>query len=74
MIRKISRRTWLAGATAAIATPCVSRYDRAIAATDLKFALPWIPHGGYAFLFAAKNLGAWSNRGLWRFSFPIASS
>jgi ABC-type nitrate/sulfonate/bicarbonate transport system substrate-binding protein len=26
--------------------------------------LPWIPHGGYAFLFAAKKLGFWSNRGL----------
>ena len=27
-------------------------------------ALPWIPHGGYAFLFAAKQLGYWSDRGL----------
>jgi NitT/TauT family transport system substrate-binding protein len=64
MTRKISRRTWLTGATAAIAAPYVSTFDRAIAATDLKFALPWIPHGGYAFLFAAKNLAIWSNRGL----------
>jgi len=64
MTCKISRRTWLTGATAAIAAPYVSTFDRAIAATDLKFALPWIPHGGYAFLFAAKNLGVWSNRGL----------
>jgi ABC-type nitrate/sulfonate/bicarbonate transport system substrate-binding protein len=64
MTRKISRRTWLVGATAAISTPYVSTYDRALAATDLKFALPWIPHGGYAFLFAAKNLGIWGNRGL----------
>jgi NitT/TauT family transport system substrate-binding protein len=64
MTRKISRRTWLTGATAAIAAPYVSTFDRAIAATDLKFALPWIPHGGYAFLFAAKNLGVWSNKGL----------
>jgi NitT/TauT family transport system substrate-binding protein len=64
MTRKISRRTWLVGATAAISAPYVSTYDRALAATDLKFALPWIPHGGYAFLFAAKNLGIWGNRGL----------
>jgi NitT/TauT family transport system substrate-binding protein len=64
MTHKISRRTWLVGATAAISAPYVSTYDRALAATDLKFALPWIPHGGYAFLFAAKNLGIWGNRGL----------
>jgi NitT/TauT family transport system substrate-binding protein len=64
MTRKISRRTWLVGATAAISAPYVSTYDRALAATDLKFALPWIPHGGYAFLFAAKKLGIWGNRGL----------
>jgi ABC-type nitrate/sulfonate/bicarbonate transport system substrate-binding protein len=64
MARKISRRTWLVGATAAISAPYVSTYDRALAATDLKFALPWIPHGGYAFLFAAKNLGIWGNKGL----------
>jgi NitT/TauT family transport system substrate-binding protein len=64
MIRKVSRRTWLAGATAAIAAPYMATGDRALAATDVKFALPWIPHGGYAFLFAAKNLGIWGNRGL----------
>jgi NitT/TauT family transport system substrate-binding protein len=64
MTRKISRRIWLVGATAAISAPYVSTNDRALAATDLKFALPWIPHGGYAFLFAAKNLGIWGNRGL----------
>jgi ABC-type nitrate/sulfonate/bicarbonate transport system substrate-binding protein len=64
MTRKISRRIWLVGATAAISAPYVSTNDRALAATDLKFALPWIPHGGYAFLFAAINLGIWGNRGL----------
>jgi NitT/TauT family transport system substrate-binding protein len=64
MTRKISRRIWLVGATAAISAPYVSTNDRALAATDLKFALPWIPHGGYAFLFAAKKLGIWGNRGL----------
>jgi NitT/TauT family transport system substrate-binding protein len=37
---------------------------RASAATDLKLALPWIPHGGYAFLFAAKKLGFWNKVGL----------
>src|SRR5438270_13426788 len=60
----ISRRTCLGGASAAIAAPFVLAQSRAIAAADLKFALPWIPHGGYAFLFAAKKLGLWSNGGL----------
>ena len=64
MTRKISRRTWLGGACAAITAPYVLSHRRAFAATDLKFALPWIPHGGYAFLFAAKKLGLWSNKGL----------
>ena len=65
MAPKISRRTWLGGVSAAIATPYVLKHGRVLAATtDLKFALPWIPHGGYAFLFAAKKLGLWSNSGL----------
>jgi NitT/TauT family transport system substrate-binding protein len=64
MTRKMSRRTLLGSASAALAGPYVLGSGPARSATDLKFALPWIPHGGYAFLFAAKKLGLWSNSGL----------
>jgi ABC-type nitrate/sulfonate/bicarbonate transport system substrate-binding protein len=30
----------------------------------VKFTLPWIPHGGFAHIFAAKRLGLWEKRGL----------
>src|SRR5947209_12813782 len=61
MTRNISRRGLLggAGAAAGLLSP-----RRGFAATDLKFSLPWIPHGGYAFLFAAKKLELWSKHGL----------
>lgn len=64
MTRKISRRLVLGGGSAAVAAPYVFISKPARSATDLKFALPWIPHGGYAFLFAAKKLGLWSQKGL----------
>jgi NitT/TauT family transport system substrate-binding protein len=64
MIERISRRTFVAGAGAAVAAPLVARSGAFAAETKLKFALPWIPHGGYAFLFAAAKLGYWSKRGL----------
>jgi NitT/TauT family transport system substrate-binding protein len=64
MTVKMSRRAMLGGASAAIAAPYVLTCGRALAATDVKFALPWIPHGGYAFLFAAKKLGLWSKGAL----------
>src|ERR1700734_865122 len=63
MTLRVSRRGVLAGGGMLIAAPFVR--DPALAATtSLKMALPWIPHGGYAFLFAAKQLGSWSDRGL----------
>ena len=62
---KISRRNLLSGAGSVIAAPYVLNPSRGLAAeTNLKFSLPWIPHGGYAFLFAAKKLGYWNSRGL----------
>jgi NitT/TauT family transport system substrate-binding protein len=65
MNQQISRRKMLAAASAAIVAPYVLGARRSFAAgTDLKLSLPWIPHGGYAFLFAAKELGYWNSLGL----------
>jgi NitT/TauT family transport system substrate-binding protein len=62
MSAKISRRAFNA---AAIAAPALLWSGRTFATpAKVSIALPWIPHGGYAFLFAAKKLGYWSNRGL----------
>jgi NitT/TauT family transport system substrate-binding protein len=59
----ITRRAF--GVGAAIAAPMMLRaYHARAATTKATLALPWIPHGGYAFLFAAKKLGYWSGRGL----------
>jgi NitT/TauT family transport system substrate-binding protein len=63
MTLRVSRRVVLAGSGMLIAAPFV-RGPALAATTSLKMALPWIPHGGYAFLFAAKQLGYWSDRGL----------
>lgn len=58
----ISRRTFLGAAGATIASPMI--ISRARAAKSLKFSLPWIPHGGYAFTFVASKNGYWGERGL----------
>ena len=58
-----SRRRFIGTAGAAIAAPFVVTHA-ARAATKVSFSLPWIPHGGYAFAFAARKLGYWSHRGL----------
>jgi NitT/TauT family transport system substrate-binding protein len=60
----LSRRAFGRTAGAALAAPMLLRSGRSLAATKTTIALPWIPHGGYAFLFAAKKLGYWSDRGL----------
>jgi ABC-type nitrate/sulfonate/bicarbonate transport system substrate-binding protein len=65
MVHANSRRKFLAGAAAMVAAPLVLKSGLSQAAeTKLKFCLPWIPHGGYAFLFAASKLGYWQNAGL----------
>jgi NitT/TauT family transport system substrate-binding protein len=64
MTLQISRRNALHQIGAGVSAPFLLPSGRAMAATDLKLALPWIPHGGYAFLFAAKKLGLWSRAGL----------
>ena len=65
MVDNISRRKFVSGTCSIVAAPLVLKSDLSVAAdTKLKFCLPWIPHGGYAFLFAANKLGYWKNRGL----------
>jgi NitT/TauT family transport system substrate-binding protein len=65
MASAISRRAFSQGGAAVLAAPAVLRSGGVRAApAKISMALPWIPHGGYAFLFAAKSLGYWSGRGL----------
>jgi NitT/TauT family transport system substrate-binding protein len=65
MSNNISRRKFVSGTGSIIAAPLVLKSGLSVAAdTKLKFCLPWIPHGGYAFLFAANKLGYWKKRGL----------
>jgi len=65
MFSSISRRRFVTAASAMAAAPLVLKSGQSAAAeTKLKFCLPWIPHGGYAFLFAANKLAYWQSRGL----------
>lgn len=60
-----TRRRFLAGAAATAAAMTLGgRRAAAQAPTRVKFTLPWIPHGGYTHIFAAKKLGYWEKRGL----------
>jgi NitT/TauT family transport system substrate-binding protein len=62
---RISRRKMLAATGSTLVAPYGFGIRRSAAAgANLKLSLPWIPHGGYAFLFAAKELGYWNSRGL----------
>src|SRR3989442_14104634 len=58
-----TRRRLMAGA-AALAVAGRARATAAQSPTKVKFTLPWIPHGGYTHIFAAKKLGFWEKRGL----------
>lgn len=68
----ISRRTFLKGAGMGMASISLGSlldkvYAQRPAAKDLrkvKFALAWLPQGGYAMMIAAKALGLWEKRGL----------
>ena len=65
MVDNISRRKFVSGTGSIVAAPLVLKSGLSVAAdTKLNFCLPWIPHGGYAFAFAASKLGYWSDRGL----------
>jgi NitT/TauT family transport system substrate-binding protein len=61
---RMSRRALMGGAATFLVSPLVARTGALGADTKLKLALPWIPHGGYAFLFAAAKLGYWGKHGL----------
>jgi NitT/TauT family transport system substrate-binding protein len=60
----MTRRAFLGGA-AAVATGG-GRRARATSSlpTRARFTLPWIPHGGFTHVFAAKKLGFWERVGL----------
>ncbi len=63
----MNRRTFLgglAGAGVAGMAPGLARTAGAQNLTKVKFTLPWLPLGGYAHIFVAKNLGLWEKRGL----------
>jgi NitT/TauT family transport system substrate-binding protein len=65
MAPTMSRRAFNSAVTAALAAPALLRPSGTLAGpAKVSMALPWIPHGGYAFLFAAKKLGYWSAHGL----------
>src|SRR5215470_15496238 len=62
---KISRRSFVTGATATAAALAAGiPAARAQSPSKVKFTLPWIPHGGYTHVFVAKKLGYWEKRGL----------
>ncbi len=60
----VSRRTaikTLAGAT--IASPALQRVTNAQGLQRVKFTLPWLPEGSYAYAYVAKAAGHWRDRG-----------
>lgn len=61
--RAFSRRTALAAIGGALATPALWRYTNAQGLQRLRFTLPWLPEGSYAYAFVAKAAGYWKSRG-----------
>jgi ABC-type nitrate/sulfonate/bicarbonate transport system substrate-binding protein len=59
----LSRRAALATVGAALATPALLRVTNAQGLRRLKFTLPWLPEGSYAYAFVAKAGKYWSSRG-----------
>jgi NitT/TauT family transport system substrate-binding protein len=60
---RVTRRQFMAAA-AAVALAGGVRPSVGQSLTKVRFTLPWIPHGGYTHIFAAKKLGLWEKRGL----------
>jgi NitT/TauT family transport system substrate-binding protein len=62
----ISRRGLIAGAAASSAAAAAGSFPRpAIAQSKtVNFTLSWLPTGQYAFVYMARQLGFWKNRGL----------
>ncbi|MGH6743196.1 MAG: ABC transporter substrate-binding protein, partial [Bradyrhizobium sp.] len=61
--RTFSRRTALAAIAGGLATPALLRVTNAQGLQKLKFTLPWLPEGSYAYAFVAKAGWHWRSRG-----------
>lgn len=61
--RVCSRRTALTTIGGGLATPALWRYTNAQGLQRLRFTLPWLPEGSYAYAFVAKAGGYWKSRG-----------
>lgn len=61
--RILNRRSALTAIGGALSTPALWRYTNAQGLRRLKFTLPWLPEGSYAYAFAAKAGGYWKSRG-----------
>lgn len=62
--RRISRRAaMMTLAGAALASPALLRVTNAQGLQRLRFTLPWLPEGSYAYAYVAKAGGHWRERG-----------
>jgi NitT/TauT family transport system substrate-binding protein len=60
----LDRRSFLAGAGAAVAGGALAAPAIVRAATPVKMTLPWLPLGTFSYTFVAKKMGFWESRGL----------
>jgi ABC-type nitrate/sulfonate/bicarbonate transport system substrate-binding protein len=61
--RPVSRRTVLATLAGGLATPALWRVTNAQGLQKLRFTLPWLPEGSYAYAFVTKGRDEWKKRG-----------
>jgi ABC-type nitrate/sulfonate/bicarbonate transport system substrate-binding protein len=61
--RPVNRRTVLATLAGGLATPALWRVTSAQGLQKLRFTLPWLPEGSYAYAFVAKARDEWKKRG-----------
>jgi NitT/TauT family transport system substrate-binding protein len=62
--RRVSRRTAIKTlAAATLMSPALLRLTNAQGLQRLKFTLPWLPEGSYAYAYVAKAGGHWRERG-----------
>ena len=59
----ISRRTAIVTIAGGLAAPAFLRVTNAEGLQKLKFTLPWLPEGSYAYAYVAKAGGYWRSRG-----------
>jgi ABC-type nitrate/sulfonate/bicarbonate transport system substrate-binding protein len=60
MTLPLRRRSLLAGGAAALALPCPAIAQ----GVKLRYGLSWLPTGQYAYVFMARQLGYWKQRGI----------